>query len=714
MFPFFLCINPPARAPSVSCRTAFKFTPLLICWWFGKVEEGWIERDVIFGCRSEGLTEAKLVTIGTSRNGRKQVVDVLIDTGSFELWVNPLCSKANVPQYCETFGRYDPALSSTAQKMNGNDAFSIKYGSGEVAGHYYKDDIYISGAKIEHQQFGVANTSELVWFGIMGLGRGLGGGFVNYPLVVDSLAAQGFTNTKLFSMDLGRQIGPGAFVTGEMVFGGVDRNKYAGFLKKVPTDPADPHYKVKLNSLAHRGPGARTSTPVTDASLPLPVIVDSGTTLSLLPEAVVQKLAAQFPGARPDGDGGYRVDCAYQRQDGAVDFEFLSATGPVVISVAYSDFVWNSGGDCFLGAAFSKDLGVWILGDSFLRGAYVAFDQTNNALFMSNQLSCGRRSNLVPVPAGPDAAGRIPGACPPARGPPPPPPPPQPATPSPAPSSTRIPTRQAETSSASSRTVTTDSQGFPTATTTSGPHSPEQHETTIVSTTTRIVVYTASAPCPDAAPSCSQPAGGQAATRYETIVTTYCPGHHDHHHDHDHGADSAPTTMIPAPAAPAPPAFVTGQQGPPAPQPPPTAGIAQPEGWDEEEEEERGQLVTTMAFATTATYEVTSCAPGDAGCAPGATTTRAYTVVRTVRVQHASHTGPAGASPSPSPSPSKAISGSGGRNATWGAGGGGEGPVVVAAGADVASTRRLGGVVVACALAWGLVVVVVVAPLVVG
>jgi len=31
-----------------------------------------------------------------------------------------------------------------------------------------------------------------------------------------------------------------AAITGEMVFGGVDINKYSGFLQKVPTDPSDP------------------------------------------------------------------------------------------------------------------------------------------------------------------------------------------------------------------------------------------------------------------------------------------------------------------------------------------------------------------------------------------------------------------------------------------------------------------------------------------
>ncbi|KAJ2984885.1 hypothetical protein NUW58_g5823 [Xylaria curta] len=173
-----------------------------------------LARTKIFGVY--GAAYLAELTMGTSTDGNKQVIDVLIDTGSFELWVNPNCSTSNVPDFCKAFGHYDPALSSTSQKLD--KGFGIKYGSGQVMGAYYTDDIYISGSigvrilswevgsRIKGQQFGVANTSEVVWFGIMGLGHGQGNGFIDYPLVIDSLAAQGLTNTKLFSMDLGKQI----------------------------------------------------------------------------------------------------------------------------------------------------------------------------------------------------------------------------------------------------------------------------------------------------------------------------------------------------------------------------------------------------------------------------------------------------------------------------------------------------------------------------
>lgn len=73
----------------------------------------------------------------------------------------------------------------------------------------------VIGAKVEAQQFGVANASELVWFGILGLAHGQGNGFINYPVLIDSLASKKLSTTKLFSMDLGRQFSPGGELSSE-------------------------------------------------------------------------------------------------------------------------------------------------------------------------------------------------------------------------------------------------------------------------------------------------------------------------------------------------------------------------------------------------------------------------------------------------------------------------------------------------------------------
>ncbi|KAI0439149.1 acid protease [Xylaria telfairii] len=692
------------------------------------------------------------LTIGTSTGGSQQVIDVLIDTGSFELWVNPNCSASSIPDFCEAFGHYNPALSSTSQKVN-NDGFSIKYGSGRVMGPYYKDDIYISGVRIQDQQFGVANSSELVWFGIMGLGHGQGNGFINYPLVIDSLAAQGFTNTKLFSMDLGRQVSPGAVITGEMTFGGVNTNSYAGMLKKVPTDPSDPHYKITLNSLGHRAPGANASTPFVDSSLPLPLIVDSGTTLSMLPEPLVSKLAAQFPGAKSDGTGGYRVDCAYQNQTGTVDFEFLTTDGTVTINVAYSDFIWKTGGDCFLGAWFSDKIGTFILGDSFLRGAYVAFDQTNNALFMSNRLSCGDgESNLVVVPAGPDAAANIPGSC---------------TTAAVLPSAPLSPLVSSSTLSAgtvssapippvtstigpslnsvgpANRTTVSTSSVSPTSpaspasltslppppsppsppvsllpaidTKTPGPNTdasadPNASQTvsraaalgdptsTVTGTITRTVIYTVTAACPETVRDC--PLRSKVATRFETILTTYCPSHDEIPSITTVGKITEASALVITPA-------VVETSIPPILQTiveiSTSAGVRigdvkSSDGLGQGQTEGSQITVLTIAYPTTTTYTVTSCSPGDAACTVSMTTTRAITttIVKTIHVEPVPTSVPPGNGFAP------AVS-DGNNNSTWSSGGGGPAVVPISAAPDtITGTQYLA---VALLVVWGVATV---------
>ncbi|KAI1346313.1 aspartic peptidase domain-containing protein [Xylaria sp. FL0043] len=494
----------------------------------------------------------------------------------------------------------------------------------------------------------------------------MGKGVINYPLLIDSLATKGLADTKLFSMDLGKQFSPGGAITGELVFGGVDTNKYAGLLHKVPTNLYDPHYRITLNSLAHRPPGSGVSTPFIDSNLPLSVIVDSGTTLSLLPESIVKQVAAQFPGAQSDGAGGYRVDCSYQSLDGSVDFSFLSESGTVTISVVYRDFIWNSGGDCFLGVWSSTDLGVWILGDTFLRAAYIAFDQTNNALFMSNYVSCGDgQSNLVTVPAGPDGAAKIPGSCTVV----PPPSPPSPAAssatfPGGTPSDTAIPTVASTLgptlnpvepppgtpSPPSGRTTSPAATSDPVPTQGSSPGDPGSNgmgdpdasrsmkapdgpdgPLTVTSTITRAVVVSA---CPDTVVDC--PFREKPSTSYEIVTTTFCPGHDEPMQTENVTPVASGMVVVTEASASASTLVVDmGQTGPEQPQ------QQQQQEEDEiiyEEGQEGGSVekaivVITTTYPSTTTYAITSCAAADSSsCTTGMTTTRVITVATTVVV----------------------------------------------------------------------------------
>ena len=73
----------------------------------------------------------------------------------------------------------------------------------------------------------------------MGLGQGRANNYLKYPLILDSLKTQGYTQSRLFSLELGPQPPKSNPIqySGEIVFGGLDRNKFTGNLRKVPTDP---------------------------------------------------------------------------------------------------------------------------------------------------------------------------------------------------------------------------------------------------------------------------------------------------------------------------------------------------------------------------------------------------------------------------------------------------------------------------------------------
>jgi hypothetical protein len=75
-----------------------------------------------------------------------QPVFVQLDTGSFELWVNPLCSSlsGSDASFCATVGHYDTAQSSTATSLETTK--TLRYGIGSANITYFTDDIALPGS----------------------------------------------------------------------------------------------------------------------------------------------------------------------------------------------------------------------------------------------------------------------------------------------------------------------------------------------------------------------------------------------------------------------------------------------------------------------------------------------------------------------------------------------------------------------------------------
>jgi len=113
------------------------------------------------------------------------------------------------------------------------------------------------------------------------------------------------------------------------------------------------------------------------------VFLDSGSTLMLLPPQLAEAIASDFGCAGADSDGFFHVDCSLATANGTLDFAFDGVT----VRVPYREVIRTDGYTCVLGLQSSTKF--MLLGDSFLRSAYVVFDLEDNNVWMAQYRNCG-------------------------------------------------------------------------------------------------------------------------------------------------------------------------------------------------------------------------------------------------------------------------------------------------------------------------------------
>ncbi|KAK3331431.1 aspartic peptidase domain-containing protein [Apodospora peruviana] len=346
-----------------------------------------------------------LYTVNIGLGSPGQTVPVQFDTGSSELWVNPVCSKSTTPDFCNAQPRFTSSTTLVSYGVQG----SVTYGTGYADFSYMSDYVRLGAATLTQQIFGVAYDSSHSVVGIMGVGPDLMGWTSPYPYVIDSLAQQGLTNSRAFSMDL-RGF---ASDSGSVIYGGIDTKKYSGSLFKIPVVPASrspdgwTRWWVRLDGIKVNQPDGNVVEVYTSPAggSGQPVLLDSGYTLSALPTPIFTNLVAAFPSASYVASADlYIVDCQDPGQGGSVDFIF----GTKTINVQYYDFVWHYPGSslCVLGA-FEDSFPV--LGDTFLRSAYVVYDWDNRNVHLAQSAECG--TNLVAIGRGANAVPNLVGEC---------------------------------------------------------------------------------------------------------------------------------------------------------------------------------------------------------------------------------------------------------------------------------------------------------------
>lgn len=327
-----------------------------------------------------------------------------IDTGSSDLWVNAansqLCS--NRAQPCAAAGTFNADDSSTYQFVN--NEFNISYVDGSGAsGNYAKDTFKMNDIEIKNLQFGIGNESSSPE-GILGIGYMINEVQVNraglepYSNLPQKLVDDKTINTNAYSLWLNDLDAS----TGSILFGGVDTAKFSGTLSKLPIIAESGEYAEFIIALTSMGAdGDKTSIFQNEE---VAVLLDSGSSLMYLPDTVASSLYEKYGAKYDSSQGAAFCDCDLANQDGSLEFTF-SSDGPT-ISVPLNELVlvmsYQRGQPvCILGIGPSGD-SISVLGDTFLRSAYVVYDLENNQIALAQTVFNATSSNVKEIDAGVD------------------------------------------------------------------------------------------------------------------------------------------------------------------------------------------------------------------------------------------------------------------------------------------------------------------------
>jgi hypothetical protein len=329
-----------------------------------------------------------------------------IDTGSSDLWANAknsqLCRTGG--NRCGESGTYSANDSSTYQYVN--SVFNISYADGSGAsGDYATDTFRFGGQTVEDLQFGIGYYSETLQ-GILGIGYTLNevqvgrGGLDPYPNLPQKLADDGTISSNAYSLWLNDLDAS----TGSILFGGVDTDKYHGTLQTLPILPEQggvyAEFVIALTGMAQIGQSGQNSSLFTGQNVP--VLLDSGTSLMYLPNNVATAIYQSFNTQYSSSLGSAQVDCSVGNQQGSLDFDFSG----VRISVPYNELVIVAAISrgrplCILGVAPAMS-SIAILGDTFLRSAYVVYDLDNNEISLAQTNFNATSSNVQEIKKGTD------------------------------------------------------------------------------------------------------------------------------------------------------------------------------------------------------------------------------------------------------------------------------------------------------------------------
>ena len=348
------------------------------------------------------------ISIGTP----PQKLSVQLDTGSSDLWVPSINSDLCKSPNCDAWGAFDATASKTLEPLANPGDFYISYGDdSEYQGDYFADTLAIGDSEIKEMTMAVVTDSRNVVGdgtnldnnGLMGIGFDQNQAYVSqnpgakpFRGVVSQLKAQGLIKTLSYSLWLDDIDA----LTGAILFGGVDTSKYTGDLIAVPMvgwNPRDDYESVDRLAVEMTAVGVTDSegktTTLSDSDYIAPALLDSGTTVSFLPSTLLNPILDAAGAVTDPNYPRPLLACNLSTSKGSYVFGFGGDSGPKV-SIPLSQIVDDPDPDipivfadgtpaCGLLLTEAED-GRIILGDSFLRSAYVVYHLEAKTIALAN------------------------------------------------------------------------------------------------------------------------------------------------------------------------------------------------------------------------------------------------------------------------------------------------------------------------------------------
>ncbi|PQE16658.1 eukaryotic aspartyl protease protein [Rutstroemia sp. NJR-2017a BBW] len=192
--------------------------------------------------------------------------------------------------------------------------------------------------------------------------------------------------------------------TGSILFGGVDTAQYHGQLETLPIQKESGYYAEFLITLTEVTLGSS----VIAKDQALAVLLDSGSSLTYLPDAMTEAIYEVVGAQYDSSEGAAYVPCSLASNSSTLNFTFTSPTISVDMNELVIPVTSSSGrplqftdgtSACLFGIAPAGD-STSVLGDTFLRSAYVVYDLDNNEISLAQTNFNATSTSVVEITTG--------------------------------------------------------------------------------------------------------------------------------------------------------------------------------------------------------------------------------------------------------------------------------------------------------------------------